>query len=128
MDCKVLKADIEEPINLKSYKYKNLFNQKVSSTCPIVPKHHRTFGRPSLYESLSEEIDKRNNLYNTRNIRDSLLTKRDRVVVNRTCQEIKVLNEFGHSSFYEEALNDLLELEEEILKIGSFYINHHEYL
>lgn len=48
--------------------------------------------------------------------------------MNKTAQEIKVLNEFGHEIMYEEALNDLLELEEEILKIGSYYINHHEYL
>jgi hypothetical protein len=29
---------------------------------------------------------------------------------------------------YTETLNDMLEIEEELLKIGSFYINHHEYM
>jgi hypothetical protein len=38
------------------------------------------------------------------------------------------LNEFGHEIVYAESLNDLVELEEELLKIGSFYINHHEYM
>lgn len=61
-------------------------------------------------------------------MKDSLITKRDRIVVNRVSKEVKVLNEFGHPIFYNEALNDMLELEEEIMKIGSFYINHHEYL
>ena len=39
-----------------------------------------------------------------------------------------MLNEFGHQIIYAESLNDMLALEEEILKIGSYYINHHEYL
>ena len=28
---------------------------------------------------------------------------------------------------YSEAINDLVELEEEMIKIGSYYINQHEY-
>lgn len=57
-----------------------------------------------------------------------MIIKRDRIIVNKVSREIKVLNEFGHQIFYFESLNDVLEVEEEILKIGSFYINHHEYL
>lgn len=53
LDSNSLKPDIDEPITLKAYKYNNLFNQNISSTCPIVPKHHRTYGRPSLYEQVS---------------------------------------------------------------------------
>jgi hypothetical protein len=56
------------------------------------------------------------------------MIKRDRIIVNSVTKEIKIINEFGHEIVYSEALNDMLELEEEILKIGSFYINHHEYL
>lgn len=81
-----------------------------------------------MYEQVSEEIDRRTNAVNQRNIKDSLMVKRDRIIVNYTSKEIKIINEFGHEIVYNEALNDMLELEEEILKIGSYYINHHEYL
>lgn len=118
----------DEPVTLKAYKYNNKFSQSVSSTCPIVPKHHRTFGRPSLYEKVSDSIDHRTQPDFLKSIKDSLTIKRDRLVVNKEAREIKVLNEFGHEIMYTEALNDLLEVEEEILKIGSYYINHHEYL
>ena len=57
-----------------------------------------------------------------------MTTKRDRIVVDKVSKEVKVLNEFGHTIYYNESLNDMLEVEEEILKIGSYYINHHEYL
>lgn len=56
------------------------------------------------------------------------MVKRDRIIVNSLTKEIKVINEYGHEVIYSEALNDMLELEEEILKIGSFYINHYEYM
>jgi len=56
------------------------------------------------------------------------MLKRDRVIVDGTLGEVKVINEYGQQIVYAESLNDMLELEEEILKIGSYYINHHEYL
>jgi hypothetical protein len=93
LDIKQNKPDQDDPVTLK---YCNLFNQEVSSTCPIVPKHHRTFGRPNMYQTVSQEIDQRNNLLNQRVIRDSLTIKRDRIIVDRVSCEIKVLNEYGH--------------------------------
>ena len=47
-----------DPVTLKAYKYGGLFRQHTTSTCPLVPKYHRTFGRPNLYESVQEEIDR----------------------------------------------------------------------
>jgi hypothetical protein len=31
---------------MKKFKYKGKFNNKVYSTCPIVPRFHATFGEP----------------------------------------------------------------------------------
>ena len=39
-----------------------------------------------------------------------------------------IFNEFGQPIVYGEALNDMVALEEEMIKIGSFYINQHEYI
>ena len=56
----------------------------------------------------------------------SMLVKKDRIIINDEQQVIKVLNEFGNPILYAEALNDMVELEEELLKLGSHYINQHE--
>ena len=34
-----------DPVTLKAYKLKNRFETSAISTCPLVPKHHRTFGQ-----------------------------------------------------------------------------------
>ena len=39
-----------------------------------------------------------------------------------------MFNEFGQKFMFEESLNDMIELEEEMIKIGSYYINQHEYI
>jgi len=44
-----------DPVSFKAFKLKNTFDPIVISTCPIVPKHHRTFGRPPLIEEVSTE-------------------------------------------------------------------------
>ena len=48
---------------------------------------------------------------------------RDHLNIDFETKEIYVTNEFVMPIVYYEALNDLAELEEELLKIGSFYIN-----
>ena len=37
-------------------------------------------------------------------------------------------NEYGMRIIYYESLNDLAELEEELIKIGSYFINRYEYV
>jgi hypothetical protein len=37
--------------------------------------------------------------------------------------DITVYDEYGIKVIYEEAMNDMLEIEEELLKAGTFYIN-----
>jgi len=46
--------------------------------------------------------------------------------VDAKLKEIKVTNEFGIPIMYEESLNDMVLLEEEMIKIGSYYINKYE--
>ena len=58
---------------------------------------------------------------------ESLTIKRDRIIVDQDLEEIQIINEFGQKIVYSESLNDLVELEEEMIKIGSYYINQHEY-
>lgn len=51
------------------------------------------------------------------------MVKRDRILVDDTQQTVKVFNEFGQPILYEESVNDMIGLEEELIKIGSYFIN-----
>ena len=117
-----------DKVTLKSYKYDGKFNPKTTSTCPMVPKHHRTFGRPNLYETVSQEMDRKSNPSHRISEMESLIVKKDRIVVDDRKKEVTIYNEFGQKIMYEEALNDMVELEEEMIKLGSYFINKHEYI
>ena len=116
-----------DPITIKAYKYNGLWNPQATSTCPLVPKYHRTYGRPSLYESIAQEIDRKTHPLHNQQEMESLALKRDRIIVDQELREVQVLNEYGQKILYSEAVNDLVELEEEMIKIGSYFINQHEY-
>lgn len=130
------KLDIDEhrvgetpPVTINCYKYNGRFDANVLSTCPMLPKYHRTFGRPNLYESMREEFDRKNNNANhSMEEMKSLIVKRDRILVVEERKEVKVMNEYGQPIVYNEALSDMVALEEELIKIGSFFINQHEYM
>ena len=47
--------------------------------------------------------------------------------INEFEQDITVFDSHGIKIIYEESLTDMLLLEEELLKIGTFYIGHHEF-
>ena len=121
-----------DPVSLKGYKYNKQFNPRLTSTCPCVPKFHSTFGRQTLYEDLSAEME-RNNLGGKHEWRQDAKTKPagvDRLIFREGKSsletEITVLDEHGIAVVYREALNDLLLLEEEMMKIGSHYLNKAE--
>lgn len=123
MDDREHYATEDDAVTINCYKYNGLFDPKVLSTCPMLPKYHRTFGRPSLYESMRHEVDRRSNINSSFDEMKSLMVKRDKILVLEEKKEIKVYNEFGQPIVYSEALTDLVALEEEMIKIGSFYIN-----
>ena len=56
------------------------------------------------------------------------MVKRDKIIVETEKKQVKIYNEFGQLIMYDEAINDMIALEEELIKIGSYFINQHEYL
>ena len=42
--------------------------------------------------------------------------------------DIIVTDEYGIKVIYEESMNDMLEIEEELIKIGTYYIQKHEFV
>lgn len=61
----------------------------------------------------------------------SIVSYKDRLILNPDPNdliksEIKVLDEHGTPIVYEESVNDMMTLEEEMVKIGSYYLNKAE--
>ena len=77
-----------DPVTINCYKYNGLFDPHVLSTCPMLPKYHRTFGRPNLYESMREEIDRRSNVNSTVDEMKSLIVKRDKILLDPLKKEV----------------------------------------
>ena len=128
LDNDEIDVSASDPVTINSYKYNGLFNPHALSTCPTLPKHHRTFGRPNIYESVSAEVDRKTKLLSTAEEMQCLMVKRDKILVIEEKQEVRVFNEFGQPIVYSEAMSDMVALEEELIKIGSYFINQHEYL
>lgn len=71
----------KDPITLKAYKYNNSYNPTVLSTCPVVPKHHRTFGTPTIFEQVSAE-NNRQQTSGDSDFQRARSAQRDRIVVD----------------------------------------------
>ena len=56
------------------------------------------------------------------------MVKRDKIIVEPENKLVRIYNEFGQPIMYDEAMSDMVALEEELIKIGSYFINQHEYL
>jgi len=123
-----------DPISLKGYKFNKCFNPLLSSTCPCLPRFHTTFGRPTLYEEVSQEIERKGlSAAPWRHEARPIAAYKDRLVFRPNRErpvdcELAVLDEHGIRVVYEETLNDMLQLEEEMLKTGSHFLNKAETL
>lgn len=114
--------------DMKQYKFKGRFCNKIYSTCPVVPRFHATFGEPVEFQPMNVEFER---IGNAKHISDEgvrLLGRVDHVEINAKKREVHVKDDFGIYILYECALEDMKSLEEELLKIGSYYISKHEFL
>jgi hypothetical protein len=107
-------------------KYNKSFSPVTSSTCPCVPRYHVTFNRPRLYEEVSKELERGD--LSTYSLVKRAEGQQDKWEVDEDSKEVTVYNEFGVKVIYKETLNDMLEIEEELIKVGTYYINQAEYL
>ena len=49
--------------------------------------------------------------------------QQDRWEINEELQDVTIYDEYGIKIVYKEALNDMLEIEEELIKTGTYFIN-----
>ena len=103
------------------------FSNKVLSTCPSYPKYHSTHGEPITTLPVFEEQDKKStDRLEANAIR--LMGRLETIELNEELEEVYIKDDFGIYIMYDCVMQDMNYLEEELCKIGSFYLQRSEKL
>lgn len=113
---------------MKQYKFKGKFCNKIYSTCPVLPRFHATFGEPVEFQRMNVEFERMGGQKHISDEGVRLLGRVDHYEINEKNKQVFVKDDFGIYILYECAMQDMKDLEDELLKIGSYYIAKHEHL
>ena len=114
--------------SVRMYKVNGTFNNKVFSTCPSVPKFHCTFGEPTMNQTEDMEMDARASQGGVSKQSLKLMGRVDHFEIDETMEEVYVKDDFGIYILYDCVLQDMKGVEDELVKICSYYINRAEVL
>lgn len=121
-------SDIDHFISIKGFKHKKMFKPKITASSPCLPKIHIAFEGSSKHYPVSEEED---NISSGEMPSEQAKRLRGRICkreFNQDYSDVKIIDEEGISILYDSSLHDIVSLEEELIKIGTFYIRKQEYL
>ena len=96
----------------------------------MVPRYHSAFGEGIERQEISVEMEKAR-IRGDASYHDEsrkLLGRADKITFDLANEEIFVRDDFGITVLYDGALADMQELEEELLRVGSLFINKQEVL
>lgn len=115
-------------VDIKKIRMNGKFHQKHLSTCPVMPRFHTTFGEPSEIQGEFVQNDRdQEEVYISKDSM-KLLNRIDHIEIEEERQEVFVKDDFSIYIMYECTLTDMQVLEQELLRIGSFYISKLEEL
>jgi len=121
-------SDIDHFVSIKGFKHKKMFKPKITASSPCLPKLHIAFEGVTQHFPVSEEDDCNNSgelpSEKAKRLRGRIY-KRE---INSDFTDVKIVDEEGISIMYDASLHDLVSLEEELIKVGTFYIQKQEYL
>ena len=121
-------SDIDHFVSIKGFKHKKMFKPKITASSPCLPKLHIAFEGVTQHFPVSEEDDCNNSgelpSEKAKRLRGRIY-KRE---INNDFTDVKIVDEEGISIMYDASLHDLVSLEEELIKVGTFYIQKQEYL
>lgn len=109
-------------VDLKKIRIDGKFHEKHLSTCPVLPRFHATFGEPS--EITPEFVQNDREQKEVYISKDSMkyLNRIDHIEIDEARSEVYVKDDFSIYLMYECTLTDMQVLEEELLRIGTYYI------
>ena len=115
--------DMKNMASLRLYKCNGTFNNQVFSTCPSYPKFHCTFGEPVQKQSVDYELEHakcKQGGVSEKALK--LMGRVDKIELNEELEEVYVRDDFGVYILYDCVLQDMKGMEEEIMKIASYYL------
>ena len=113
----------DEMVDINRFKYNNVFTNPVWSTCPIIPKYHSTFGEPIDRQEKSAEFEQNKDTDPKKGQAQRLLGRVDKIEEHAPSKCYIVTDDYGVNVMYDATFTDMRAVEQEMLKICSFYIN-----
>lgn len=114
-------------IDLKKIKYNKRFNPLNYSTCPFSPEFHAASGEYLEHKSMfGDKIRNQTSKVHITNASKTFIRRLDHANFNLEKQEILVKDDFDIYLMYDCAMTDMVELEKQLLWVGTYYIKKNE--
>ena len=118
---------IKDMASLRQYKLNGMFNQRALSTCPSYPLYHAAHGEPITSMPEHEEQDRKPfDRLEANAIR--LMGRVETIELNEKLGEVYVKDDFGIYIIYDCVFQDMKYFEEDLCKVGSYFIKKAEKL
>jgi hypothetical protein len=91
-------------VDMKKFKMRGKFNNKVFSTCPILPRYHATFGEPVEHQPLNVEMERVGTFKHATDESIKLMGRIDHIEIDEKTKEVLVKDDFGIYVMYECAM------------------------
>lgn len=121
-------AEMRNMASLRMYKINGLFSNKVLATCPSYPKFHAAHGEPLTRMTMDEEMDRSANYKSISEQSIKLMGRIEFIELNENLQEVYIKDDFGIYIMYDCVFQDMKGLEDQLIKIGSHFIQKAEVL
>ena len=119
---------MKDMATLRGYKTSGLFNNRIFDTCPSFPKFHATHGEPIVSMGEAEESDRNREGRSIADRSIKLMGRIDFFEVNEALKEVYVKDDFGIYIIYDCVLQDMKFIEQELIKVGSYFLHKSEAL
>lgn len=125
-----VKVNRDHLIDINKYRWKgrsSINHNFLYSTCPTIPRFHATFGQSVDRQEISKEMEQGQKNEDQRRIESKkFLGRIDKIYKHEKTDLNLVKDDFGIHVFYDATFLDMRSMEQELLKICSFYINKAE--
>ena len=128
-DIKANQFDKQNLLDIRKWRLNNKFHNQMLSTCPIIPQFHSAHG-----EALDDKFMVNQDILDSSATTKTHITKKsssylnrmDQFIVDEEAKEIYVQDDYGMYLMYDCSLEDMVQLDNELLKIGTYFVRKSE--
>jgi hypothetical protein len=110
-------------VDINRFRYQGQMSNIIYSTCPIIPKFHTTFGEAIDRQEISSEFELTKDADPKKGEAAKLMGRLDKISYDDVNDIYIVTDDYGFNLMYDCTFSDMRAIEQEVLKICSFYIN-----